>query len=168
MGPDCGSVSTASFSPVSPFLRFVVTQPSRIKSVRRVSRWSLPRVRRYGLLYLQSVEYDHCRLHCYCFWTVKPDNLTHSVSQTLGPFILLSVIKLIYISTEQTSVVFSRTQSTLVEVLLGVWRALSHCLSQHWLIVIGTYFDEILSGIQKVYSKKCIWNSCHFFSILHV
>ena len=37
LGPvltDCESVPTAIWSPVSPFLRFVVTMPSRMKSIR--------------------------------------------------------------------------------------------------------------------------------------
>ena len=35
-------------------------QPNEICMYGRVSRGSLPRVRRYGLLYLRTVEYDHC------------------------------------------------------------------------------------------------------------
>ena len=66
LGPvltDRESVPIASCSPVSPFLRFVVTEPNVTKSNEiptygRVSRWSIPRVRRYGLLYLRTVEYD--------------------------------------------------------------------------------------------------------------
>ena len=64
LGPvltDRESVPTASCSPVSPLLRFVVTESNAIFTYRIVSRGSVPRVRRYDLLYLRAVEYDHLR-----------------------------------------------------------------------------------------------------------
>ena len=39
------------------------SQSNEICTYGRVSRGSLPRVRRYGLPYLQTVEYDHCHLY---------------------------------------------------------------------------------------------------------
>ena len=38
-------------------------QSNEICTYGRVSRGTIPRVRRYGLLYLRTVEYDHCHCH---------------------------------------------------------------------------------------------------------
>ena len=40
-----------------------------------VSRWSLPRVRRYGFLYLRTVEDDHCHSTHTCIWIWPSDGL---------------------------------------------------------------------------------------------
>ena len=67
LGPvltDPESVPTPSCSPVNPFLRFVVTELRRMKSVRtegcHVGLFRGFVHCRYGLPYLRTVEYDLC------------------------------------------------------------------------------------------------------------
>ena len=52
-----------SCKPVLTVCKLVGAQSNEISTYGRVSRGTIPRVRRYGLLYLRSVEYDHCLLN---------------------------------------------------------------------------------------------------------
>ena len=68
-------------------------QSNEICTYGRVSRGSIPRVRRYGLLFLQTVEYDQ-------YYIIQPVNLTHRImgsrfdcTKGLGKITLCSAVQ---------------------------------------------------------------------------